>query len=539
MGKKAIRKNSLNVADIKKLKSEVPDVMAVIDIGSTAIRMCIAEIKDNGSIKNLESLQQSVTLGKDTFTKGNIRKSSIEECVAVLKSYKKILEEYGIVHDNQVRVVATTAVREASNRDAFIDRVYIATGFDIEVIENVDVSRLTYLSLRSYFAAHQYSPGNTQLAIEVSGGSTELLLLRNNNVLKSHSYRLGALRLREMLGEFRAPVSSYQELMANDVDRTVNQILNEIGDIGQLEFIALGGDARFAAAELKPDWNHSDPVKIPVPTFSKFTRDILEMSVDELAHKYHMSFSDAETLGPALLFYTHLASALKLKSITVTDISMRNGVLSEMAMHGAWTQDFIQQIISSAIDIGKKFSFDEAHAKHVADLSISLFRALKDEHRLSPWYELLLMISALLHDIGSYVSIRSHHKHSMYLIQNSEIFGLNKKDILLISLVARYHRRSSPKPVHIEYVSLDRNDRILVVKMASILRIADALDRSGTQRIKNLVCTKEKDTFVITVPGIDDLSLEELGIKSKGSLFEEVFGMKILLRGTSPEQQFR
>lgn len=249
MGKKTIRK-SLNNGDVKKLKSESPDILAVIDIGSTAIRMCIAEIKDNGVIKNHESLQQSVTLGKDTFTRGSIKKSSIEECVAVLKSYRKVLEEYHIVNNNQIRVVATTAVREATNRDAFVDRIFIATGFDIEVIENLDVSRLTYLSLRSYFSAHDYSPVNTLLAIEVSGGSTELLLLKNKNVLKSHSYRLGALRLREMLGEFHAPVSSYQELMENDVDRTVNQIINEIGDVGQLEFIALGGDARFAAAEL-------------------------------------------------------------------------------------------------------------------------------------------------------------------------------------------------------------------------------------------------------------------------------------------------
>lgn len=518
------------VAKNSQKNLETPKIMAVIDIGSTAVRLNIAQTRKDGTLEFLESLQQAVNLGKDTFTSGSIRRNSMEECVGALISFRRILDEYRIKDENQLRIVATTAVREASNRDTFLNRIYIAAGFDVEVIEDVDLSRLTYLSLNSYLSNHGNSWSNKLLVTEMSGGSTEVLLFEGEDVLLSRSYRIGALRLREMLGEFRSSTDSRRELMENDINRTVGQIVHEIGNNRQLSFIALGGDIRFAASRLLPTWNNTDPVELTLSQLSKFTEDIIKLSTDELVHNYHLTFSDAETLGPALLYYINLGRALNAKKIIVTDISMRHGILMEMAMRGSWKQEFIEQIINSAIETGKKFCFDEAHAKHVADLSTALFKNLRDEHHLEPWHEVLLMISALLHDIGSFISIRSHHKHSMYLIQNSELFGLNRKDIQLISLTARYHRRSSPKPEHLEYTVLDRKDKIAVVKMAALLRIADALDRSNSGRIKTIRCVQEDDNLIINIPGVDDLSLEQLGIRNKGSLFEDVFGMKVVLR---------
>jgi exopolyphosphatase / guanosine-5'-triphosphate,3'-diphosphate pyrophosphatase len=127
------------------------------------------------------------------------------------------------------------------------------------------------------------------------------------------------------------------------------------------------------------------------------------------------------------------------------------------------------------------------------------------------------------------VSSRSHHKHSMYLIQNSELFGLSRRDILLVALTARYHRRASPKAVHTEYASLDREGRLAVAKMAAILRVADSLDRSHSQRVSSIECRREKDSLVIAIPNVDDLTLEQLAIQNKCDMFEEVYGMSVLL----------
>jgi exopolyphosphatase / guanosine-5'-triphosphate,3'-diphosphate pyrophosphatase len=187
-------------------------------------------------------------------------------------------------------------------------------------------------------------------------------------------------------------------------------------------------------------------------------------------------------------------------------------------------------MIRSALDFGRRFGFAEEHGRHVAELSKQLFRALQPEHQLDSRYEVILYVAALLHDIGHAVSARSHHKHSMYLITHGELFGLSREDVLLAALTARYHRRSSPKPLHEGYASLDWKRRINVGKMAAILRVADALDRSNSQRIKTLQCSRERGRLVISVSGADDLSLEQLALRQKASMFKEIFGMSVLLR---------
>jgi exopolyphosphatase/guanosine-5'-triphosphate,3'-diphosphate pyrophosphatase len=221
---------------------------------------------------------------------------------------------------------------------------------------------------------------------------------------------------------------------------------------------------------------------------------------------------------------------MNLKSIIVTGISIRHGALIEMNQHGSLSKEFVQQIIHSAIETGRKYQFDEHHAVSTADLSIKLFKALVKEHGLSPMYELHLRVATLLHDIGSFINVRAHHKHSMYIIQNSELFGLSKSDLTIIALIARYHRHSTPKPEHDIYRLLTREQRLVVVKLAAILRIADALDRCDSNRIRSLECMVSEEGLIISISGIDDFSLEQYSIRSKGSLFEDVYGLNIILR---------
>jgi len=243
-----------------------------------------------------------------------------------------------------------------------------------------------------------------------------------------------------------------------------------------------------------------------------------------------MTYRDAEMLGPALLAYLRLAAELDLQHIQVTNVNLRDGLLTEMAHRGIWTDEFFNQVLRSALNLGRKFDFDEQHACHVAELCKTLFRALRTEHQLNLRYELILYIAAILHEIGLYVSYRSYHKHSMYLILNSELFGLGRRDVMLVALAARYHRRASPKPTHDGYASLNVEHRIAVAKMAAILRVADALDDSRSQRVRGIECTCEDSRLVISVPHVEDLSMEQLALKQKGSLFEEIFGMQVLLR---------
>jgi exopolyphosphatase/guanosine-5'-triphosphate,3'-diphosphate pyrophosphatase len=507
-----------------------PKLVAVVDIGATSIRMAVAEIGGDGGIRTLETLAQGVSLGKDTFTTGAINAATTEECVRVLKSYRQLLDQYGITRREQIRVVATSAVREAANRLTFLKRIFVATGFHVEPFDEAAVNRVTYLGVQPLLASEPKLAAARTLIMEVGGGSTEVLLIHRGNVAYAQTYRLGALRLRKTLEAYHAPTGKVRKIMESQIQRIVDQVRQHVPADHALRMIALGGDVRFAAGQLKPSWDGHSLVSIPVAGLRQLTEQIMALSVDEVVHEYQMAIPDAEAIGPALLTYSQLADSLQLKNLFVSHINLRDGLIKEMASHEVWSEKYANQIIRSAIDFGRRFAFDEAHGLQVAELCRLLFRELQDEHGLDSRFEVVLYVAALLHDVGYAVNARSHHKHSMYLINNGELFGLSKRDVLLAALVARYHRRSAPKPLHEGYATLDWESRANIVKMAAILRVADALDRSNDQRIKDIRCSREDGRFVISVPGADDLSLEQLALRQKAALFKDVYGMPVLLR---------
>ena len=168
-------------------------------------------------------------------------------------------------------------------------------------------------------------------------------------------------------------------------------------------------------------------------------------------------------------------------------------------------------------------------------MSLKLFDALKDEHGLGPRERLLLEVSSLLHDIGIFISPSSHHKHGFYLINAAEIFGLRKTDKDIVANVVRYHRRSLPKPTHVPYMSLPRPDRAVVSKLAAILRIAEALDASHQQKLKDFTLERYRDTYTVWVPEESgDIAMERQSLAKKSDLFADVFGATILLKQGAP-----
>ncbi|RMF38960.1 MAG: Ppx/GppA family phosphatase [Planctomycetota bacterium] len=506
---------------------------AVIDIGATSNRMAIAEIDAEGHVKPLESVSRPVSLGKDTFTQRRIRKSSIEQCVRVLKSYRQLLREYGITQNDAVRVVATSAVREAMNRLAFIDRVYIATGFDVEPLDEAEVSRITYMGIQPQLQAEPRLASRRCMVVEVGGGSTEVLVVQSGNVLFSHTYRLGSLRLLETLEKFKAPRSKQRAIMESQILRFVAQIREHVSADSPLQMIGIGGDVRFAGRQLLEDWDLTGLAYLPVERLNELTRRLLQMTEEDISRQYGLSIQDAETLVPALLCYLLIARGFDQSEIAISDTNLRDGLLHDMAIQDVWTANFRSQIIRSAVSLGRRFDFDEKHARHVATLCRKLFSELQEEHQLEPRNELILYLAALLHEIGYYINTRSNHKHTMYLIRHSEIFGLGRKDLLLVSLVARYHRRSSPQPQHEGYANLDRNGRVTVSKLAAILRVAIALDESRSQRIQDISCRVTGRKLIISAAGVEDVTLEQLALRQSGNLFEETYGIPVLLRAAS------
>ena len=512
---------------------DLPRVVAVIDVGTASIRMAIGEISGVETIRTLETLTRPVAIGKDTFTTGKIERTTIEDCVQVLTSYQEVLNTYGILEGRQLRCVATSAVREASNKLSFVDRIYIATGIQVEILDEAEVSRITFHGIQPTLSEEDLS-ANRSVVVEVGGGSTEVLVVYRSQVEFSHTYNLGSLRLRETLGTLRMPVRQQRQIMENQIDRFVNQAIQQIpaDNSTQTQIIALGGDCRFAAGHLVPNQVEESLPTIPLEQFNDFIDSLFQLPVDEIVHAYHLTFPDAETLAPALLTVLAFARNLNTDKIHISDVNLRDGLLQEMVNEGVWSRDFTDQVINSALDIGRHYTVDENHALHVAHLSSVLFEALQPQHRLDNRYGIMLQLASLLHEIGLFVGIAGYHKHTMYLIQNSELFGLSRRDLRIVAQVARYHRRASPRPGHSGYASLSREDRVIISKLASILRVADGLDHSYSQRIRELRCELRQDKLILSVDNIEDLSLEQIALKQSCSLFEETYGISVLLRST-------
>jgi exopolyphosphatase/guanosine-5'-triphosphate,3'-diphosphate pyrophosphatase len=300
---------------------------------------------------------------------------------------------------------------------------------------------------------------------------------------------------------------------------------------GVQSFVAVGGDARFAARQIGKPTDSEDLVIIEPGEFNVLVDRCENCTAEELAKRYGIPFAEAETVNPALLVYQNLFRLTRAPQIIVSHVSMRDGLLLELAqaVTGQEDQAIAEGVLHSAMAIAQRYHADLQHAQVVSDLAMRFFDELRPEHGLGTRSRLLLQVAGLLHEIGGYVSNRSHHKHSCYLIANSEIFGLNREETTIVAQVARYHRRSGPKASHLEYMSLPRETRVTVMKLAALLRVADALARGHIRRASDLQFERQGDDLIICVPGQTDLVLEERAIVAKGDLFEDIYGLKIRL----------
>ncbi len=508
-------------------------MVSVIDIGSSAIRMVIAELGPKTEIRRLENLQKPVALGKDVFTTGKISRTVMREALTIIKNYKSIIDSYGITN---IHAIATSAVRDALNRESFVDQVFVRTGIDVEVIEGPEENRLELLAVEHALGEKYEYQNKNCLIIEVGSGSIEIIVLNNGEVGLTRTISLGTIRLPEQLIAGKTSPDIFKRAIKRTV-RTLSQNFSREYDLKNIDtFIALGGDMRFLARQHSGGELENFGI-LNKKNFLDFLNGIAKIPLEELAEKFSLFYSEAETLFPALLFYANFLEETGAKEIVVPMTNIRDGLLIELSQlfSGYKRTDVSKQVISSARQLGKKFHYDEPHSLCVANLAIKLFDLLKQDHGLGTRERLLLEVSGVLHDIGMFVSSTSYHKHSSYLVDTAEIFGLRKQDKNIVSNVVRYHRRALPQPSHEPYMSLPRADRAVVSKLAAILRIADALDKARQQKIKNFSMEKQDDAYILWVPEeIGDISYERESMAKRSNLFSEVFGVALDLKQGNP-----
>jgi len=501
-------------------------VIAAVDIGSNAIRMVVAEILADGNVEVLERLQQGIHLGQDSFRRGRLGGPTMQASIGILREYRRTLEIY---HPRHLRTVATSAIREAGNSDVFLDRVLMTTGFDIEVIGPAEESRLIVAGVRQHLSPEMRSRRGLLLVAHVGGGSTLLTVLQQGEIVESQSVPLGSIRLREGLLSGSEPPKQAAEVLRRQIANVLHAMQSGL-PLERIEnFIAIGGDARFAAQYIGKPSAPGGPMLIERGPFDKLVRRCEQHPTEKLASMFALPYPDAETLNPALLVYQALWDATRAPHLIVSPVSMRDGLLLDLAARVTGREDeaLAKGIVRSALAVARKYRVDRRHAETVAELAVRLFDVLQTEHGLPARARLLLRVAALLHEVGGFVSNRSHHKHSYYLIANAEIFGLTREEHLVVAHVARYHRRASPQPSHLEYMALTRDRRMAISKMAAQLRVADALDRAHTGHVRTFRAERQGDELAIFVPEVADLTLERHALLQKSDMFADIFGLKV------------
>jgi exopolyphosphatase/guanosine-5'-triphosphate,3'-diphosphate pyrophosphatase len=508
-----------------------PQVVAVIDMGASAIRLMVAEMTANGEPRVIEEAYRGVLLGKDTFSHGKLDAATMEATLKALEGFRRIMDTYGVTRH---RAVATSAVREAENCDTFIDRIRLRTKLEVEVIDGSEENRLTYVAVRDALAGHEVLTDGDALLVGIGGGSADISFLRKGEPIHSGIYGLGSVRLRQSLASYHGSNEQKVRLLRRQIHNVVEDIRREMPLRDARHFIALGSHVRLAGERILGETRASTTKALIVPKapFLAFCDQIMADDIERLVERDRLPQAEAETLVPALLAYRELLVETAAEQIVVPDASLCAGMLLDMERRddGHGIEDFRRQVLASASALGEKYRYDAPHGRAVASLATRIFDQMRTEHGLSDRHRLLLEVAALLHDVGIYVNLRGHHKHTEYILSVSEVFGLSRDDMAIVANVARYHRRATPQKSHLPYMALDRETRVEVNKLASILRLANALDADHLQKIKEIRMLFEEGTWVLEVQGAGDLTMERLASLARSDFLTDVFGRRLAFR---------
>ncbi|MBN2711634.1 MAG: HD domain-containing protein [Planctomycetes bacterium] len=514
----------------KKRKTPIP--VAVIDVGATSVRMTIAEIKPNGDHVIIEELVHPVSLGVDTFQCGHIRPVTMRAVCQVLSNFSRVLKQYEV---EEVRAVATSAIREASNQDVVIDRIRHESGIDLLVLDAVEESRLTYKTILPFLKKRLRSKKRHTMLIDLGGGSTEIMVLKGHDLAFAGSRRLGMSRI------FHSSAQAECQDSQAMLETAIRNIVGSTEDLYRAypikECVIINGLLVNSLSDEKKVEAFEDGICLSSESFRKASVESAGMNSQERSERFDIGPADSELLLPAMMITQAFLDTLSVKRIFFVDADMMQGMLGDLIseINGKDPlEEFNRQIICSAQGLADKYHYDKKHAEQVHKLCCQLFDSFSAFLDLDAKDRIFLRVAAIIHDIGMFVSELAHHKHSYYLIRWSEIVGLSDDDREIIAQVVRYHRKASPSPTHSEYMALSVRDRIKVSKLASILRIADALDRRHRQDIHSLHAKITDDELIIKAETTGDLMVEQAAMLDKGNLFSEITGIKVVLKKYIP-----
>lgn len=452
------------------------ELLASIDIGAHSARLLIAEVAENGmGYETLEDLKIPTPLGADVFRTGRISDESVAVMCGILRNFKQKMEEYSII---KYRAVVTSAVREAENSDVFLERMAFLTGVQIEILSGSDEARLISLSVRELLPSEFRAKSKRVLLADIGTGACQVSSFDNGIMRFTETVRFGTLRIGS--GDSVSPVLRKEQLLPV-IDATFREISYLSGKLDCSALIITGGSVR-SMLLLRDRALSANPVHtLTLSEFEKIRNTAETLAVNELCEKYNLRPDVAETILPCCMIVESLRKITDAKSIFIPMISTKHALLENYIREFRQKKDpFEPQLLGMAIQTAVRYGGDREMVTDTCIFAEKLFLRLKALHGMDHRSLLLLKVAALLYKTGLFISNSSYHKHSAYIIRNTELPGLTQREREIVALIARYHRKSMPKPQHPEFAQLPREDRTLVNRLAAILRLACGLALSRT-----------------------------------------------------------
>ncbi|MCX6875763.1 MAG: HD domain-containing protein [Verrucomicrobia bacterium] len=506
-------------------KTKAPlTLRSALHVGASSVSMMVAERNPDGTLVPVDFLEQPAPIARDIFRLGSVSQATTERVVSIIKGYQKSLAELGLDPHNITRAATTNILSEAANHETVMNRIRIACGLRVATIDDGEMTRLIYLKTRRRLHDLPAMRQTTTLVVHVGPGNTRALLFQHGLITRYTSYRMGTHRTREAVEGSHAEGPAMLRVIREHVSGNLAQIRFDFSDVTIEGLILIGDEIQSVAARL----TQHQPL-CPVRTLRHFTTETSMLSEVESVKRFQLDYQTAEALVPALEINLAIAEALKLTAVHIPITEYEQGLLHDLLLSRDLTGNFAEEVLRSASILAERYQSDPSHGAHVAELCTRFFDELADLHLLTAHDALLLQVAAILHEIGTYISPRAHHKHSEYIILNSEIFGLDRLDVTLVALIARYHRHSGPRPEHPSYAALTTDERIRVAKLAAILRVADALERTHAQRVSQIEIRRDSGKLRLRLPSLADAAVERLAMASKADLFEQVFGLSVVI----------
>ena len=497
---------------------------AAVHIGASHASMIIIRVGEDGSEERLDFLEKNIPLGRDIFGHGQIQSATIEQAVKVIRGFQDSLEELGL-GDIPVRAVTTNTLDEASNSEVFLNRLQIACQWHFEPLDDGEMTRLVFLKTRRRLRDTPSMQKRNTIVAHVGPGNTRLLLFKNGQIVRYHSYRLGTHRTWERLHSPDLLGEPIIRLIREQISGMIAQLHYDFSKDQVEDLVMIGTEIQMLSNFLsKPD-----KTKSRYSVLRQLTHDIASVTEQQRVKKYGLDYQTAGSVLPALVINAAIAESFNLDSLRVSGSDYEQGLLTDLALPASLQDELKEQMLHSAAVTAERYDVDMKHARHVAHLSGQLFEGTQELHQLTEDDALLLEIASLLHEVGNHISPKAHELHSLYIVRHSEIFGLNDHDRLLVALISRYHRKACPEINHLIYQDLSPIDRIRVAKLSALIRIADALERTHSQRVKNLTVQLSPTKANLHLEGLADATAERLALPTKANLFEDLFGLSVVL----------